>query len=609
MLSLGLKFIIRPPPSTLNELKQSYHNFIRLLRIKNQMLGSNDCVSSGNTFRVPNKNFTPSTGGKALENYITNVNANLLAAYDSLPLAIKRNQKIPKMFKVTIQKLKSDSTIQICSADKNLGICIVDRDWYENEALRQLTDKNTYMKVRNLPNISHFTTAINNILRKYNKQNSTIAKYFLQTMDTDCTKNTFHNKNNEPKLSRFYLTIKIHKKPLIGRPIVSSEDTVTYFISKFLDKTLQPVMKNLPTYLRNTDDLIVDIETNTQLHNMNNQHTIYTADIKDMYPSINIKDGLTKLQIAIEEYNSKIDNSKMIQTQFIIELAHFVLTNNYFKFGKDTYWLQISGTAMGTPLAVTFACIYIGQLEKETFETLSLKNALPYYYKRYIDDIFAIFKNEEDKNLFHLTFNNLRPGKIQLLPTNTGRSSIFMDLNITLNTDNRIDIKIYQKPQNSYLYLPPSSFHQRHVFGNTIIAELNRYKLKCTYAYDYEELKQLFYTRLIARGYKTEYLQTIFQQVTNITRKDLIHKVILKLNISNTKNTNAPVVFVTTNTSLTRYLNLSNVIKPTEELDSSPLCQLLFPRHKGSHKPIIAYKRTSNMREVLTKSTYNYPLG
>jgi hypothetical protein len=130
------------------------------------MLGSNDFVPSDNTFRVPNKNFTPSIGGKALENYITNVNANLLAAYDSLPLAIKRNQKIPKMFKVTIQKLKSDSTIQICSADENLGICIVDRDWYEN----------SYIKVCNLPNNTHFTTAINNILTNHNKQNSAIAK-------------------------------------------------------------------------------------------------------------------------------------------------------------------------------------------------------------------------------------------------------------------------------------------------------------------------------------------------------------------------------------------------------------------------------------------------
>ena len=138
-----------------------------------------------------------------------------------------------------------------------------------------------------------------------------------------------------------------------------------------------------------------------------------------------------------------------------------------------------------------------------------------------------------------------------------------------------MSIKIYQKPQNSYLYLPPSSFHQRHVFNNTIIAELNRYKLKCTYAYDYEEIKQSFYTRLIARGYKTEYLQTIFQQVNNITRKDLIHKFILKHNIKNTKTTSTPVVFVATNTSLTRYLNLSNITKGT---NSSPLCPLLFPR-------------------------------
>ena len=70
---------------------------------------------------------------------------------------------------------------------------------------------------------------------------------------------------------------------------------------------------------------------------------------------------------------------------------------------------------------------------------------------------------------------------------------------------------------------------------------------------------QSLYTRLIARDYKTEYLQTIFQQVNSITRKDLIHKLILKHNIKNTKNMNTPVVLVATNTSLTRYLNFSNI--------------------------------------------------
>jgi len=571
------------------------------------MLGSNDYIISLNTFRVPNKHFIPNTGGNALEHYITNVKTKLLAAYESLPPEIKRNYKIPKMFKITIQNLTRDSTIQICSADKNLGICIVDRDWYEKEALRQLTDINTYTKVSILPNNTHFITTIINILTKYNKQHSTLSKYFLQPMQTKGVNNTSYN--NKPNLSRFYLTIKIHKQPMIGRPIVASIGSITYYISSYCDKILQPVMKQLTTYLRNTNDLIIDIETNPQLHNMHSQHTIYTADIKDMYPSINITDGLAQLEVAIEEYNSKIDISKRIETKFIIDLAHFVLTNNYFHFGINTFWLQISGTAMGTPLAVTFACIYIGQLEKQVFHILSIYNALPHYYKRYIDDVFAIFKNERDQTLFHNTFNNLRPGKIQLLPTHTGRSSIFMDLNITLNKENKLEIKIYQKPQNSYLYLPPSSFHQKHVFENTIIAELKRYKLKCTYAYDFEEMKTNFYTRLISRGYKNEYLDTIFKRVTNLTRAELLCNLISKQNTTNTNSTSTPVVFVATNTPLTAHLNLSNIIRPTEELDCSPLCPYLFTRHKGSHKPIIAYKRTSNMREMLTKSAYNYPLS
>ena len=45
-----------------------------------------------------------------------------------------------------------------------------------------------------------------------------------------------------------------------------------------------------------------------------------------------------------------------------VELLEWVLTNNFIVFG-DTYWLQIKGTAMGTPVAVTFANIYLGMLE------------------------------------------------------------------------------------------------------------------------------------------------------------------------------------------------------------------------------------------------------
>jgi hypothetical protein len=86
---------------------------------------------------------------------------------------------------------------------------------------------------------------------------------------------------------------------------------------------------------------------------------------------------------------------------------------------------------------------------------------------------------------YHNIFNPLRQGNIQLITTHSN----IHGPHYHYKCHNKVDVKIYQKPQNSYLYLTPSSFHQRHIFENTIIAESKRYKLKCTNASDYEDIK------------------------------------------------------------------------------------------------------------------------
>jgi hypothetical protein len=74
------------------------------------------------------------------------------------------------------------------------------------------------------------------------------------------------------------------------------------------------------------------------------------------------------------------------------------LFNNYISFiGK--YYLQLCGTAMGTPLAVVFANIYVYMLENEMFHYTDKpehKNLLTcncpinkiYFLVRFIDDTF-----------------------------------------------------------------------------------------------------------------------------------------------------------------------------------------------------------------------------
>ena len=72
-------------------------------------------------------------------------------------------------------------------------------------------------------------------------------------------------------------------------------------------------------------------------------------------------------------------------------MAPFVLQNNYFEF-NGIVKQQISGTAIGTKFARTYACIFMDKLEtdfRNTQEYLSL------VWYRYIGDIFFIWTHGE----------------------------------------------------------------------------------------------------------------------------------------------------------------------------------------------------------------------
>jgi hypothetical protein len=72
------------------------------------------------------------------------------------------------------------------------------------------------------------------------------------------------------------------------------------------------------------------------------------------------------------------------------------MNNNIFTFG-DSYWIQLSGTAMGTPVACAYATVSFGYFENKEILTKFELNLL--YYRWYIDDIFGIWlppsQNEE----------------------------------------------------------------------------------------------------------------------------------------------------------------------------------------------------------------------
>ena len=95
-----------------------------------------------------------------------------------------------------------------------------------------------------------------------------------------------------------------------------------------------------------------------------------------------------------KKFSKKVpaDDIKQIPTHFLIKLLELVLHGNIFEF-DDQLYRQIIGTAMGTRVAPTYACLFMGWLEEKILKTW--KGTKPYLWKRYIDDIFFIWRGSE----------------------------------------------------------------------------------------------------------------------------------------------------------------------------------------------------------------------
>ena len=80
---------------------------------------------------------------------------------------------------------------------------------------------------------------------------------------------------------------------------------------------------------------------------------------------------------------------------YIIELLELVLTNNHFEF-SGKYYHQLSGTAMGTKLAHSYANLFMTKSEEKYVYTYPLQ---PKLWNSFIGDIFMIWPHGMDSLL------------------------------------------------------------------------------------------------------------------------------------------------------------------------------------------------------------------
>lgn len=523
ILGLGSKFLPKPfqtPIASISSLKQSLSRFVRSLRLA---LFFKENSSNITIPAVLDNNWIPEYNNLTdplIDDYFIRVSKrieqfNWSPSYSNLDYLFQHS--IDKFLTVLHDKL-------VVSADKNLGSVLIFKKDYDKMVIDILSDTSTYSVIEDQSYINRGFALLRQILAEndklYTYYNNTrkytaLARSLLQLQH--------ENKNSLRTAARFYILIKMHKTPVLGRPIAASVNTMTYFASRYLHNILDPLVARIPTNCRNSNSIILDMEN---IGLLTNDSLLLAADVKSLYPSIPTEFGIKRVKFFLTERLFCVPD-----IDFYCALLHWILTNNYVIFNGVTY-KQLTGTAMGTPVAVCYAIIVLYTMERELIPSFQ-------YYRRYIDDIFAIIPSREEGERFVQQFQLICPN-IVLDAVNIANSVIFLDLKLTLSLGH-ISTELYHKPINKFQYIPPTSSHPSKLLVSVIMQEIKRIRLACSTDHAFYFHLVNYRSRLRQRGYPDQILKPIFQHLP--TRRNLLSE-LSNLSNSSANSLRKPVLVV-----------------------------------------------------------------
>jgi len=230
-----------------------------------------------------------------------------------------------------------------------------------------------------------------------------------------------------------------------------------------------------------------------------------------MYTNINTQQAIKSMRDFIQVNSDKIPQT--FPGTLFLEILEIVMMNNIFSFGH-TFWLQLTGTAMGMPAACAYATITFRQ--HENIHILPKFRSHLLYYKHYIDVVFGIWlpSATDNCNAWDQFKNDLNGwAGLHWKIEDPSHKTVFLDLNIQL-ADCKIYTNTYQNSLNLYLYIPPLSSHPPSRLEGLIAGEMRRYWLQND-PKAFQDVPTRFLECLLCRGHTLEPLTPLVKQAAS----------------------------------------------------------------------------------------------
>ena len=365
---------------------------------------------------------------------------------------IKRHSMLNKNQIETLKNLSKDKSIFITKADKGRCTVVLDRTQYI-DSMESLINECTSFKLVDVdPTVSQEDKLVKK-LRELKACNFISEEEYHLCYPT----------GSQP--ARMYGLPKVHKERLSFRSILAATGTFNYKLAQLLVKRLSHLRKS-ETIIANTFsfvDQLHSVDFNMQEHKLisfditslfTNIPLCETIDIilNELYPELCTCSPTKKRMKKSDKCSTCLCKANM---KWLLETA---TSETHFYFNNKIY-RQCDGVSMGSPLGPLLADIFLIDLEKKILPKFKENGVV--YYKRYVDDIFAIVKQESNIDHIRDILNGFHPAIQFTSELEQDNQLPFLDIHIRrlLKHDRSWFItSIYRKPTFTGLLLKWKSF-------------------------------------------------------------------------------------------------------------------------------------------------------
>ena len=347
----------------------------------------------------------------------------------------------PSEFKA-LKRLSKNQNIVIQKADKGNTVVILDKCSYISAIEEILNDNSKFSKL-DIP-----AGKENNHIVNLEKRITSALKLLKEKEIIDkCTYKSIKPIGSRP--GTLYGSGKIHKETRNGlppfRPILSAIDTPTYKLAKFLLKFLTPSTANEYTVIDSFHFAEEICQQDSNLH-------MASLDVDSLFTNIPLDETI---DICVDNLHNDNENPPNIPKHDFRNLLNIATKESFFMF-NNKYYKQVDGVAMGSPLGPALANIFMCSFESKWLRDCP-NDFKPVFYRRYVDDIFALFSSPDHADKFKEYLSSKHPNINFSIEKEKDGCLPFLDV-IILRENEKFVTNVYRKKTFSAVYTNFKSF-------------------------------------------------------------------------------------------------------------------------------------------------------